>query len=110
MRISRKIVLFVLPLLLGVFLASAATSYYLSRSALTDLAFQVLKGKAADAVQVFAEQQRLLKTFALEGIPAGVHKAQLDSLQTIEEISRAGKGRVVVMDLNGVVLSHFQPS
>jgi len=110
MKIYGKILLATLPLVLLGFLVAGGITYYLSRAALTDIAEQWLETRGLEAVSLAREQAEYLKEYDLDTITASVKQAQLDATVAMSNINVGDEGFVYVVDGNGTIVDHPEPS
>ena len=106
MNIYSKILITILPLVFCLVLSTVGTTYYFSRSALTELAENWLETRLSEAVKVVAGQQAMLSKYGLERIPASILKAQLDAHRIMSAIAVGDTGAIFAIDADGVITSH----
>ncbi len=108
MTIYLKILLVVLPLVCFNFIAAVGTTYYFSRSALTDLASTLLDTRLNEAKSIAKEQLNILEVYGLEKIPASIAKAKIDAAKTISEIEVGRYGFLFAYNSKGLITAHPQ--
>ena len=101
-----KILITTLPLVLLFLFAVAGTTYYFSYSALTDLAETWLETRLSEAMEAAAEQNRNLRAYGLEAVPAGIAKAKLDAGTMMAAIKIKSQGYLFAVDGDGVITAH----
>jgi two-component system cell cycle sensor histidine kinase/response regulator CckA len=106
MNTYSKILLTTLPLVLFLLMATVGTSYYFSRTALTDLAETWLETRLAEAMHAAADQEEMLRRYSLEEIPASIAKAQLDAGSVMSAIEVGQSGYIFAVDRGGTIASH----
>ena len=110
MKIYSKILLITLPMVFFALVASTGTFYYLSHSALTDLAETWLETRLAEAVKAAEEQENILHQYGLENISASVYKAKIDAGAVMLTIKIGQKGYIIVADRKGDIVVHPERS
>ena len=106
MNIYPKILVATLPLVFCMVLSTVGTTYYFSRKALTELADSWLDTRLSEAIDVAADQQRMLQRYGLEGIPASIAKAKLDAGRIMSAINVGESGAVFAVSTDGIIVSH----
>ena len=106
MKIYGKILLATLPLVLMGFLAAGGITYYLSRTALTEIAEQWLETRGLEAWNAAREQAEYLKEYSLDTLDASVKQAQFDAMTTMANIKIGEEGFVFVIDEEGKIVHH----
>jgi PAS domain S-box-containing protein len=106
MTIYKKILITTLPLVFLFFFATIGTTYYFSRGALTELAETWLETRAAEAMQIAAEQERNLRKYGLEDISASITKAKLDAAAMMARIDVGDQGFIFAIDAGGTIAVH----
>ncbi len=106
MTIYLKILFVVLPLVFLNFFAAVATTYYFSRSALTDLAGTLLETRLSEAMTIASDQMKILQHYGLENIPASIAKAKIDAGTAISHIDVGNLGYVFAINAKGVITIH----
>jgi len=81
-------------------------NYYLSQSALTNLAEKWLATQLADAKSIAENNIVVLRKYGLENIEANVLKAQKNAGDAIRSISIGKNGYIWILDTNGKVVMH----
>lgn len=98
MKISRKILWATLPLLVLAFVAASGITYFLSRTALRDIAEQWLETRGLEALQAARKQADFLDAYALGEVAASVRQAQNDAAAIMANIDIGADGYVFVVD------------
>ena len=106
MKIYGKILLATLPLVLLGFLVAGGITYYLSRSALTEIAEQWLETRSLEALTAAREQAEYLKAYGLDTVEASVKQAQVDAMTVMANIKIGEAGFVFVVDDDGKIVHH----
>lgn len=106
MNIFGKILITTLPLAFFFLFTSVGTAYYFSRQALHELAETWLKTRLAEASEIAAGQDRLLRTYGLEDVPASIAKAKLDAGTLMNAIDVGRSGFIMAVDADGRVAVH----
>ena len=106
MKTYSKILLATLPLVFCLLLATVGTTYYFSRTALTELAETWLETRLNEAIKVANNQEEMLKSFRLETIPASIAKAKLDAGKVMSAIQVAETGCIFSVDRDGIIAAH----
>jgi two-component system cell cycle sensor histidine kinase/response regulator CckA len=106
MKTYSKILLATLPLVFCLLLATVGTTYYFSRTALTELAETWLETRLSEAMKVAHNQAEMLKNYRLETIPASIAKAKLDAGQVMTTIKVGETGCIFSVDHKGIIAVH----
>ena len=109
MKIYGKILLATLPLVLLGFLAAGGITYYLSRTALTEIAVEWLETRGLEALNAAREQAEYLKAYNLDTVKASVKQAQIDAMTAMSNIHIGDEGFVFVVDDTGKIVHHPEP-
>jgi hypothetical protein len=110
MGIFGKIVLATLPLVLAGFAAASGITYYLSRSALRDIAEVWLETRGMEAVSAARDQASFLEAYSLDTIEASVRQAQGDAMAIMSKIDVGSEGFVLVIDGSGKIVQALESS
>ena len=105
MKIYPRILLNTLPLILVGFFFVGSLAYYLSQSAMSNLAEKWLSTKLTDARRMASEDLAVLQKFGLDKIKANVAKAQHHAGKAIQSIALSG-GYIWVVNDGGIVTVH----
>ncbi len=106
MKIYPRILLNTLPLILLGLLIVGGLNYYLSQSALTNLAEKWLATKLADAIRMASEDVAVLHKYGLDNITANIIKAQSHAGAAIGEIAIGDSGYLWIVNDHGRVVMH----
>jgi len=108
MKIFAKILLATLPLVLLGFIVAGGITYYLSRTALSEIAKQWLETRGMEALDVARQQSNYLKQYSLDTVTASVKQAQIEATTTMSNIIIGNEGFVFVVDGSGKIVHHPQ--
>jgi two-component system cell cycle sensor histidine kinase/response regulator CckA len=98
-----KILITTLPPVFFLLIATIGTSYYFSRTALTQLADTWLDTRLSEAMKAADGQENMLRDYGLESIPASIAKAKLDAAKLMSAIEVGKTGFIFAVDVNGIV-------
>ena len=106
MKIYSKILFTTLPLIIVFMLATVGTTYYFFQSALMDLGDTWLDTRLTTALDIAANQEKMLHAYGLEEIPASIAKAKLDTAAQIADIRVGELGYLFAVDRKGSIIFH----
>jgi len=106
MKTYPKILITTLPLVIFIIFMTVGTTYYFSRTAISNLAETWLETRLAEAMQEAAEQEMILHKYGLENIPASIAKAKLDAGAAMASIEVGKQGFIFVVDIHGIIAMH----
>ncbi len=106
MKTYPKILITTLPLVIFIIFLTVGTTYYFSRTAISNLTETWLETRLAEAMQEAAEQEIVLHKYGLENIPASIAKAKLDAGSAMASIELGKQGFIFVVDIHGTIAMH----
>ncbi|WP_022666646.1 PAS domain S-box protein [Desulfospira joergensenii] len=106
MNIFTKTLLSILPLVILFAFTAMGISYYLSRSALTDLGETWLDTRLSEAMDIVRAQEEAIQEYGLGEVPASIAKAKMDAAAEISGIGVGKKGYIFALDKKGMVVIH----
>ncbi|HSH03130.1 MAG TPA: ATP-binding protein [Anaerolineae bacterium] len=98
-----------LPLALMGILVATGLTYYLSRTALVDLAEKWLATQLDSALIVAQENEILLREYGLGGIETSVAAAHEDTIAAFRQVDLGMQGFIFVVTGEGYIVEHPQP-
>lgn len=96
----------ILPLVIFFLLLTVGTTYYFSKSALTNIAELWLSSRLAEAMDIVREQEAILHEYGLEKVPASITKAKMDSCAMMETVEIGKLGYLFAVDHDGTITAH----
>lgn len=106
MNIFSKILIAILPLTFFNFAIAVGTTYYFSHNAILEHAEAWLSTRIVEAIKIIEEQEKLLNTYGLDGVPASVFKAKIDAATAIGQIEVGKFGYIFATDSDGTIVMH----
>ncbi len=106
MKISSKILLTTLPLVVFFLFTTVGTTYYFSKKALVELGETWLDTRLFEAMDFARNQNKMLQEYGLEKIPASIAKAKLDAAAQSAGIGVGEQGYIFAVDINGIIIFH----
>jgi methyl-accepting chemotaxis protein len=106
MNTYSKILVTILPLMFLLLAATVGTTYYFSRSALTEMAGAWLDTRLSEAMEAAASQDDMLHQYGLEKNPTSIAMAKQNAGNVMATIAVGKTGFIFAVETHGVIVIH----